>query len=73
MFDRAGINQRFLSFFADKSQADLMELFSVTQSAVSSWHTNRKQVPWEKLKYLVDLENITWDWLLEGREPKYRN
>jgi transcriptional regulator with XRE-family HTH domain len=73
MFDRHGINKRFLSFFADKSQADLMALFDVGQSAVSSWHTDRKQVPWEKLRYLVKKEHVTWDWLLDGKKPKYRS
>ncbi len=56
----------------DKKQAALMHLFNVTQSTISNWRTCRKMVPWEKLKYLVEKEQITWDWLLEGREPKYR-
>ncbi len=74
MFDKAAINQRFLSFFAGKSQKEIMDLLDVSQSAVSSWQVNRKQVPWKKLKWLVDTYGIRWDWLLEGRGPmKWRN
>ncbi len=74
MFDKDAINQRFFSFFAGKTQKDIMDLLEVSQSAVSSWQVNRKQVPWKKLKWLVDTYGIRWDWLIEGRGPmKWRN
>ena len=67
MFDKVAINQRFLSFFHGKNQNEIMEILGVSQSAVSSWQVFRKQVPWKKLKWLVDTENVSWDWLIEGR------
>ncbi len=73
MFDKKAINERFFSFFAGRKQAELMALFAVKQATISQWQNHRKQVPWEKLQYLVEKERITWDWLLEGREPKYRH
>ncbi len=29
-------------------------------------------VPWHRLKTLVDEQGLSWDWLIEGKEPKYR-
>lgn len=72
MFDKKAINERFFSFFVGQKQADLMKLFDVSQATISQWQTCRKQVPWEKLQYLVEREGLTWDWLLEGRGPMHR-
>lgn len=65
-FDWNGINDRALSLFGDSRQEDIAKELGVSQSAVSSWKTYRKQVPWEKLKILVDDKHVTWDWLIEG-------
>lgn len=70
-FDTPGINLRFLSLFPDKSQLELAEYFGVTQPAVSGWKRFDRQVPWEKLKMVVDSMQLSWEWLLEGCEPKY--
>lgn len=67
MFDTAAINQRFLSFFEGKTHKEIAKLLEVGPSAVSSWQVNRKQVPWKKLKWLVDTHDVSWDWLIEGR------
>jgi DNA-directed RNA polymerase specialized sigma subunit len=67
MFDTATINQRFLSFFEGLTHKEIAAILEVGPSAVSSWQVNRKQVPWKKLKWLVDKEGICWDWLIEGR------
>lgn len=68
IFDRAGINQRFLSLFPNVSQTKLANQLGITQTAVSAWKLNRRQVPWEKLKYAVDVKHVTWNWLIEGWE-----
>ena len=73
MFNKVAINQRFLSFFEGKTQKEIMEIFDVSQSTVSAWQVYRKQVPWKKLKWLVDTEGVSWDWLIEGRGRKYYN
>ncbi len=66
------INERFLSLFDNLSRAELATLFAVSLTAISNWHTGRKKVPWDKLAYAVQSKNVTWDWLLDGRDPKYR-
>ncbi len=66
-FDRHGINQRFLSLYPGMSQKTLGELLNVTPVAVFRWRHDLRQVPWEKLKYAVETQGVTWEWLLEGR------
>lgn len=70
VFDTPGINNRFLSLFPDFTQKELAEYFGITQPVVSKWKTFDKQVPWDKLKHVVDSQGISWDWLLEGMEPR---
>ncbi len=67
------IGERFFSLYGDYSRDDLAALFGVGPSAISDWRNNRKKVPWDKLVFAVQTKGVTWDWLLEGREPKYRN
>ncbi len=66
-FDWPAINQRFLSLFPDLSQKKLGILVEVSQVSVYRWHHSKSNVPWEKLKYAVDTQGVTWEWLLEGR------
>ncbi len=66
-FDRHGINQRFLSLFSALSQQKIGDLLGVSQMTVYRWHHAISPVPWEKLKYAVDTQSVTWEWLLEGR------
>ena len=47
----------------------LARLFGIRQSAVTEW-ARKGTVPWNKLKYLSDSQAVSWDWILEGREPK---
>lgn len=71
-FDWHNINQRFLSLFPGLSQKDLGKLVGVSQVSVNRWHNDKSNVPWEKLKYAADAKNVTWEWLIEGRDPKFR-
>ncbi len=73
MIDTMGINRRFFACYNDKSRKDLEILFSVTHSTVSQWVLHTRQVPWAKLRYLVDEKHISWDWLIDGRGPKIRS
>ena len=72
MFNTKEINTRFLSCFPGKKRYELATLFGVSRSFVSQWVIGAKQVPWDTLKQLVDAEQISWNWLLEGIEPKFR-
>ncbi len=67
-FDRQGINRRALSVFDGELQEEVARLLGVSQSAVSSWKNCRRQVPWEKLKMIVDAKGVSWNWLIEGEE-----
>lgn len=67
-FDRKGINRRALSVFEGELQEEVASLLCVSQSAVSSWKNCRRQVPWEKLKMIVDTRGVSWNWLIEGEE-----
>lgn len=67
-FDWMAINNRFLSLFLDMPQREVGKLLNVTQGAFSSWNNNRRHVPWEKLHWAVRTMDVSWQWLLEGRE-----
>ncbi len=69
MFDKMAMSQRFFSCYPDKSRSELGEIFGVRRSTVAEWATNGT-VPWSKLKYLSDSQAISWDWLIDGEEPK---
>ncbi len=66
------ISKRFFSLFSNLDRSGLAGTFEVTPSSISEWRNNKKKIPWDKLIYAVQAKNVTWDWLLEGREPKYR-
>lgn len=72
-FDRAGINQRFLSLFPKMTLTQIAAVLNVTSGAVSGWNRNFSQVSWERLCNAVDSFAVRWDWLIDGLEPKYRD
>jgi transcriptional regulator with XRE-family HTH domain len=66
------IAERYFSLYGNFSQKVLAESIGVSQPAINNWRKGRKKVPWDKLIRAVRDHNVTWDWLLEGRGPKYR-
>lgn len=72
MFDRQAIALRFFESFPNMTRADLAKMLGVSWSTVRQWEVLKRPVPWERLRYLVITKGITWDWLLEGKYPKYR-
>ncbi len=68
-FNKLAIGERFFLCYPDLSKLALAKFFKASQPFVVRWHT-RGLVPWAKLKYLSDSQAISWDWLLEGIEPK---
>ena len=54
----------------------LAEMLGVNKSVVSQWTTTNQKLwrkpTWEVLVKVVNDKGVTWDWLLEGREPKFR-
>lgn len=71
-FDTVAINARFLSCFKGMTKKELSERFGVSRHFIHAWFMDRKPVPWETLRYAVLHENVTWEWLIEGRDPKFR-
>ena len=69
MLDKMKISERFFSCYSGKLRREIGLLFGVRQGVVSEWATEGT-VPWSKLKYLSDSQAVSWDWLLEGVEPK---
>ena len=67
------IADRFFSLYSEKKQSELIRLFHSTQAQVSKWKSYREKIPFKILEQAVDSENVTWDWLLEGHEPRYRS
>jgi hypothetical protein len=67
------IADRFFSFYSGKPQSALIQLFQTTQAQVSKWKSYREKIPFKVLEKFVEGEGVTWDWILEGCEPKYRN
>lgn len=69
-FDTEGINNRYLSLFPpDLSQAELARLHMVTQVTMHKWQRKDEQVPWKKLHEATQKFKVTWEWLIEGRDP----
>lgn len=63
-FNKKRINDNFFSLFKEKSRAELSSLLGVSQGNLSEWANGKKQVPWDKLAYAIELSGRTWDWML---------
>ena len=70
-FDLRGINARFLSLFTQMTQQEIADEVGVSRGAVQSWQNNRRKVPWERMRYAVHRKGVSWEWLIEGRDPKF--
>ena len=68
---------RIYELYDVKTQISLAESLGVTRGLVSRWHmkdeSKRRTPTWDTMAKIVEEKGVTWDWLLEGREPKYRS
>lgn len=71
MLNRVGIYKRFKAQYPADRPVDLARLLGVKPQAVLQWKDGKRQVPWHRLKAVSDEQGVCWDWLLEGKEPKY--
>ena len=71
MLDKNGIYLRFIEYYPSETPYELAKLFKIDPAATYQWKEGKRPVPWHRLKTLVDEEGISWDWLLEGKKPKY--
>jgi hypothetical protein len=72
MLDRREINSRFFECFPTETRYALAKKFGVHHSLTYQWQEGKAPVPWHRLKNLVDEQELSWDWLIDGREPKHR-
>ncbi len=67
--------QRLFEIYGTATQKELAEMLDVTPALVSRWLTDNpkeKRCPtWKTLCKVIEDKCVTWDWLLEGRGPKY--
>lgn len=70
MLDRIGIYQRFALRCGAKTPSALARAMGVTQQTTSQWSLGQRQVPWKRLKEVIDIQGLSWNWMLEGKEPK---
>ncbi|MCC8167236.1 MAG: helix-turn-helix domain-containing protein [Planctomycetes bacterium] len=73
MFDRTAIYSRFEKGYKVHSSVEMVRLLGVKSSTVSQWKTGKRQVPWERLKALVNQEGLSWDWIIDGKKPYRKN
>lgn len=69
MLDKMAIGERFFSCYPGMSRAEVGKIHGDSRTFVTRWAT-KGILPWSRLKYLSDSKAISWDWLLEGIEPK---
>lgn len=69
MFDTAEINMRYLSRFSPLAPIELAKKLGIKHSTVYQWKSGKRQVPWERLKEVIDSEGLSWDWMLCGEPP----
>lgn len=72
MLDRRDINTRFFECFPEDTRYALAKIFGVHTSLTYRWKNGEVPVPWHCLKWLVDAHRLSWDWLIDGKEPKHR-
>lgn len=69
MIDKQAISKRFFLCYHDKSRRELAKLLGVKKPTVTQWATDGR-VPWRRLNYLSGSQAVSWDWLIDGMEPK---
>jgi Predicted transcriptional regulators len=73
MLNWTEIVDRLFLLYDVSTQTALSDRIGVKQTLISRWTKDPSRRPsWETLEKVVQDKGVTWDWLLEGREPKYR-
>lgn len=73
MFKKRDIFDRFASCYTFDALDELAQIIGVTPQMVDNWKVCRRPIPCRYLKNIVDEHNLSWDWLIEGKEPKKRS
>ena len=70
------VTERIFEVYDRPAKCRLAETLGVNKSIVSQWTASNEKL-WRRptldvLMKVVFEKGVTWDWLLEGREPKFR-
>lgn len=71
MFDTKGIYDRYASCYNAKSSGDLAQILGIARQTTNDWKNGISKVPWWRLKELVNLQGMSWDWLLCGEGDRH--
>lgn len=72
MFDRQEIYKRFARCYAAETPSLLAKRLGLNHATTFQWRSGTRPVPWKRVKKLADEQGLRWDWLLEGKGPKFR-
>ncbi|MCD7896317.1 MAG: hypothetical protein LUG50_06535, partial [Planctomycetaceae bacterium] len=61
---------RFFSCHEGMTRLQIGKIYGVKRVTVVGW-AKRNKLSWSKLKYFVDSQALSWDWMLEGRGEKH--
>ncbi|MCD7896140.1 MAG: helix-turn-helix domain-containing protein [Planctomycetaceae bacterium] len=65
---------RLFLLYDVSTQTALSEKLGITQTLISRWIKDPTRRPsWDTMEKVIEETGVTWDWLLEGREPQYRD
>ncbi|MCD8139726.1 MAG: helix-turn-helix domain-containing protein [Planctomycetaceae bacterium] len=73
MFDNIGIYNRYESCYGVGSSGELAHILGIARQTTNDWKNGKSKVPWWRLKELVDIQRISWDWLLTGVGNKHHS
>lgn len=76
LFNWKEITDRIFEAYDNPKPIELGRMLGIDRATVSKWTSEdkktRRHPALEHLGKVVAEKNVTWDWLLEGRGPKYR-
>lgn len=72
MLDKTEVYERFALCHSAIRSAQLAKIFGVSRSTANRWKSGINPIPLKNLKVVVDKQGVTWDWLMDGKEPQYR-
>ena len=72
MLDKVEIYKRFAACQAATTPAQIARIFGVSRPTASRWKSGLNPIPLKYLKQVADKYCVTWDWLMDGKEPQHR-
>jgi transcriptional regulator with XRE-family HTH domain len=63
---------RIFEIYETSKQIDLVAQLGIDKATINKWVKGTRLPTLEHFEKIVIEKNVTWDWLLEGRGPKYR-